>query len=761
MAQEREPTTDRDGNPTGVVPRAQKNFDFARDFEQDARKHWLDDYKFANADAYNGYQWPNEIRKTRDVDARPTLTINKTRQHCLQIINDAKQNKPGIKFRATGGGASFLSAQMYDATARHIEYQSSASLAYDMGMSFMVQAGFGWLRLRTDYADSETFNQEIFIDGVADPLTVYVDPEATGDKLNASWGLVFEDMLRDKFVAKWPRYKEYANSSPLKSASNWISDKKIRVAEYYEREEIKDKIYAVRQPDGTEVKVLRRSALKKSDPTGELVAALEADPELPKRDVVDFKVNYYLIAGEHEIREERKVWPGKYIPLIRVVAEETQIEGKYDAKSHTRALLDPQRMYNYWSSAAVEYGALQGKTPWITAIEAIEGYETYWRTANTVNHAYLPFNGLDDQGNAIPPPKRTDPPVAAPVCLEGMRIAQTEMMLVSGQYESVMGQGSNERSGKAINERQRAGENATYHFINGMGNALRALGKQLMDLVPKVYDTKRLIAAMGEDGKEFELLVDPQAQQAVQKREVEQQAIAQRIVFNPNVGKYDVEADIGPAYGTKRQETFNALTLILTQAPQLTGIIGDLLLRSSDFHLADEAAERLRRMVPKYALGEGPSQSEQALMAQVQNLNELLAKAMEELSLAKIQLKGKEQLRDVDVFNALTQRLKVLADAAVKSREAEGQSGELGEDELRLLAAQAVQETLSTSLQPIVEANAPVHEANAEQNGGLGGLVGSMGGNLKPPVPGAKLAPNGQWYFPKDVSQSKTAIPVV
>lgn len=747
-----------------IVDEATKRAERCIQYESTCRSNWLNDYKFAEADAYNGFQWPLNIRQTRELEDRPFLTINKTRQHCLQIINDAKQNKPSMKFRATGGGASYAGAQMLDGVARRIEYQSNASMAYDLATNFMVKAGFGWLRLRTKFVDSDSFDQDIYIEGVEDPLAWYLDCEATGDKLNARFGFGFEDMSRERAREKYGKWAEKATAEPIQGVGNWTSSDHVRVMEYYRREAKKDRLYAVKTPDGG-WKTLRKSMLDAADPA--LSKALDADASVRWREVEDFTVHYHLIIGGHDVPEARSIWPGRYIPLIKVVAEERVIEGVYDCVSHTRALLDPQRMYNYWSSAAVEFGALQGKTPWITPIEAIEGYETYWRTANRVNHAYLPYNGLDDQGNTIAAPKRTDPPVAAPVCLEGMRIAQMEMMLVSGQYESVMGQGSNERSGKAINERQRAGENATYHFINGMGNSIRAMGKQVLDLIPRVYDTPRVLAMQAEDKTPFELMIDPQAAQSFQLQQQSDALVAQRIL-NPSIGKYEVEADIGPSYGTRRQEAFNAMTLILTQAPQLTAIIGDLLMRSADFPLADEAAERLRRMVPKYALGEGPSQNEQALIAQVQNLQELLAKSMEELSLEKIKLKGKEQLRDIDVFKALTDRIKVLADAAIKAKQAEegegeggaGRAGELGEEELRALTQQAVSETLGASLQPILAANADEHEMDAGGQLRLPGIMAQQGSPGKAPLPGLKLAPNGRWYFPRDVSQMKTAIPL-
>jgi hypothetical protein len=62
-----------------------------------------------------------------------------------------------------------------------------------------------------------------------------------------------------------------------------------------------------------------------------------------------------------------------------------------------------------------------------------------------------------------------------------------------GQYQSDMGAPSNERSGAAINARQRQGDNATFHFLDHQAIAIRFTGKILIDLIPKIYDTERVL----------------------------------------------------------------------------------------------------------------------------------------------------------------------------------------------------------------------------------------------------------------------------
>src|SRR5574343_296258 len=155
-----------------ILKQAKDRFELCEKWEGTARKRGLEDLKFAEGDADNGVQWPNDIRRARDFDQRPSLTINKVRQHNLMIINDAKQNKPTIKYKAAGGGSTFQSAQVLEGIARHIEYQSNATTAYDTATEFQVKMGVGYWRVMTDYVDDESFDQEIFIRRIRDPFSV-------------------------------------------------------------------------------------------------------------------------------------------------------------------------------------------------------------------------------------------------------------------------------------------------------------------------------------------------------------------------------------------------------------------------------------------------------------------------------------------------------------------------------------------------------------------------------------------------------------
>lgn len=659
----RDPKKDDEGATPDetIVNEAKRRFSRCSDWETDCRVTFIEDIKFANADSDNLYQWSQTITSARGlgtVDERPCLTINKVRQHNLQIINDAKQNKPSVKVKPVGNGATYDGALIYSGICEHIEYISNAQQAYDTAAVFQVDGGIGWWRVVTDYADDDSFDQEIFIRRVKDPLTIYMDPDIReADGSDAKFGFVFDDMTREKFNEAYPKFKDKVTKSPLGVTDDWVGKDKVRIAEYYRVVEEADKLVAFMLPTGQRV-IERKSKLEK-----ELFKAVADDPQTKMRDIVDRQVEWFLIVG-NEIAE-RNIWPGKYIPLVRVIGEETIIEGKLDRKGHTRAQKDPQRIYNYWSSSAVEQVALQTKVPYVAAAAAIEGLETYWETANTVNHSVLPYNHMTDVGGEIPQPKREAPPVMANAYIEGMKISSEELKEVTGQYNAELGMEGNEKSGVAIQQRQRQGDNATYHYIDNLAVAIKFTGKILIDLIPKIYDTQRIIKIMGDDGIENQVTVDPQAQDAYSEKAVSKTVIES--IFNPNVGKYDVEAEIGPDNGTQRQEAFKALSQLMMSDKDLMKVGGDILVKMADFPMADVLAERLKRAVPPQLLGEGPppalveaQQHMQQMTKEMQDMQELLRKQSEALTAARSQVLVHQEQKSIDVYKAVTDRLKIL-----------------------------------------------------------------------------------------------------
>tara|TARA_R110000868_G_scaffold410518_2_gene698940 strand:- start:1096 stop:3318 length:2223 start_codon:yes stop_codon:yes gene_type:complete len=644
-----------------VVRRAHRRWKRCHDFERIARQNWDNDYKIANGDAYNNYQWPVEIY--RDRGSRPSLTVNEIRLHNLHIINEAKQNKASVKFRPTGGGATAASAEVYEGLYRHIANISNAQLAQGMAISFQVQAGLGWTEIVSDYPalnpvpGPDAFNQEIYIRPIKNPMAVMLDCDCEQlDGSGARYGFVFSDEPKDAIEEKYPEMKgKLAVSNGVDGHdAGWIRQDHVRVARYFEVEEEKDELLC-----DAEGNTVLRSKVPPALYQSWQAEAAGSGTKLKTRELITKKVRCYTIAGNTVVDEADL--PGSMVPLVPWVGEVTVINGVLDRKGHTRCMISPQQMANYNWSASVEFGALQSKTPYIMPAKAIGDYMTYWQTANTVNHAFLPYVDRDEEGNEIAPPQRQQPPVSAPVYLEGVNLARQFMMSASGQFEAELGAPGNERSGKAINERQRQAQRATYHFVDNQALSMRRQGEMVLEWAPVVYDTKRVLQILGEDHGEASVQNDPTSTEAHRLQRI---GDAVERIFNPRIGSYEVVPDVGPDYATQRQEAFNAIVQILTQAPQLISQIGDILFKVADFPMADKIAERLKPgLPPEFAATLAKMQEEaRKIQEEVQHKDKLIGETTQALIEERVKSKNDENEAVVKAFDADTRRMAVAKD---------------------------------------------------------------------------------------------------
>jgi hypothetical protein len=426
---------------------------------------------------------------------------------------------------------------------------------------------------------------------------------------------------------------------------------------------------------------------------------------------------------------------GRHLPVIRVPGQVTFIDGIWDFKSHTRSMLDGQRMYNYNASAQVEHVALQTKVPWVGPAEAIRDYEEVWRTANTQDHTYLPFRHVDEDQQPIPAPVRPAPPMSSPAFTDGMQTAFNQLMMTSGQWQNQMGMMGNERTGSAIQERQEQGDIATYHFQSHFEQAQAWTTRLLIEMIPEAYDTERMMTVVKENDDEVQITLDPQSKAVYEERQAVDGEAVQR-VLNPMVGRYDVKPTSGADFASRRAQTVQALTTVLTQAPALTAVLGDLMLEAMNFKEAREAAARMRRMVPPQALGQGPSPQEQQLQQNLQAAQGTIAKLLQQNAAVQLKLDGRVQMRDIDAYKAETDRIKALGDSLG-----------LAPEVVQQLLSQLGQDTAGTPILQIAQANSDsLEQDGAEPAAPQGAGTGAPAQDASP-HPDAQKGQDGEWYL--------------
>lgn len=720
-----------------VIQEAKDRFKRAEDWESPFWRLYTEDIKFGLGDSDNGWQWPDDLRRERETNKRPTLTVNKVGPMCRLITNDQRQNKSAIMVRPANGQASFEAAEVYEGIVRQIEYASNAQAIYDDAGESQVEGGIGFWRVDTQYVDNDpgpdagaaAFDQECAINPVPAHRNVYLDCDIKKkDGSDAEWGFIFDDVPDEEIERLHPGAD--VASDGLTGQDSWTRDGYVRIAEYFRIVKTQDQFIWVEDEQGNS------SSMYASDMpegyAGQVAAIEKEDPERVKRRKIEKRqLEWYKIIGD-KIVARRKL-KGRYIPIVRCVGIERVVDGKLERKGHIRALKDQQRMYNYNSSGQVEFGALQTKTSWIVAAAAVMGNEVAWQNANRSNAAYLTYRHKDADDVPLPAPQRNDPPGTSPAFVTGMEIADRELAMASGQYNAQQGKDGNEISGKAIGKRQRQSDTATFHFTDNMSGSIRHTGVIVLDLIAQVYTTERIQKILGKDGKQTQVKIDPAAEQAYQKTDEEKDDVA--VIFNPNVGKYEVVSDPGPSYATKRQEAWDAFVQIVIGSPELINDIGDFMFQNADFPMADKIAERLRAKIrktqPWLLDDEAPGPFVQQLQGELQSATQQIGELLEKLADTKRTLKSKDQRRDIEAYRAEGDRFNKMGNT-VKDVE--------GFPEMQQMLLRAMEQVIQNLYGEDISLNIDQQQDAAEGK--------NQSDDEQPPIEGAKKAKDGQWYVP-------------
>lgn len=624
MADEDKKASDKDD----LLAQGKKAFGLCDDHESDNRQAYKDDTLFVRARE----QWPEGIRKQRELDGRPCLTIDKLGPVIRQVVNDSRQNKPAIKVHPVDSNGDPETAEIINGLIRNIEYTSNADVAYDTAVECAVGGGFGYIRVGLDYAYDDSFDLDIKIERVANPLSVYPDPHSTAAD-SSDWNVAFvvDKMTKEAFKQQYPKAEATDwDSDAWNDAGEWLDGDEVLVAEWWTRELYEKTI--VKAVDGKiydEKDLTEDPDLAFGVQAGLIQLATDKMGQPIRRVTQCYRVIQRIMTGA-EILSERE-WPGKYIPIIPVYGDEFWIDGKRYLRSLINGAKDAQQMLNFWRTSGTELVALAPRVPYIGKKGQFDHDQERWQTANVKSHSYLEYTG------DVPPQRQPlDSGVAAGSMQEALN-ASDDIKSITGIYDASLGARSNETSGRAIMARQREGDVSTFHFIDNLSRAIRHTGRVVIDLIPSVYDAPRIVRVIGEDGSQEPVPVNqptPKVDKETGQPERNEQGEAIMAIHDLTVGKYDLTVSTGPNYTTMRQETAEQMMMLIQAYPAAAPLIGDILVKSLDWQGADEIAERLKKMLPPQVTG-AP-----AIPPEVQKLIEEGKQRLQQLEQENQQLKA-------------------------------------------------------------------------------------------------------------------------
>ena len=611
--------------------------DYTADYEN--RLEAIEDKKFAVGD-----QWDPRVLEHRA--GLPCLVINSIPQFTAQLVGDWRQQRNAVKVLPAENGDIEV-AEMRGDLIRAIEYKSRADRVYDQAFESLVTCGDGAFRVAVEYAKDDVFDQDILVRPIEDALSVIWDRMSVDPTGRDARHCFVEDQIpREEFKRKWPEKDPSELGQKMTYTlrrSGWFDNNTFRVVEHWrmiERERLiclfDDGFMSVITSDNLEEAIQQHGQPVKT----RIAPCLYAQMHLV--------TGWGILSGPYEYKLNR-------LPIIRMTGRTMNIEGIRLRYGLVRFMKDPARLRNFWRSVAAEQLGYAPKAQWIATESAIAGYEEQFRKAHLTRDPVLKVSDEAVIGQNI---QRVEPPAPQMALLQEAQVNSQDMKDVTGIHDASLGIRSNEVSGKAIQARQHEGDIASLTFYDNANAALLEGGDVMNQLIPQIYDGTRIIRTIGMD--ETPKLVkinDPMDPKSP----------------NLTVGNYDVALETGPSYTTKREAAAQSMMDAVQVWPQLMQVAGDLVAKAQDWPGAQELAERLQKTIPPQFLSEEDRQKvEQSGGSQQPPIDpQAVQQAMQQMQQLQAENEKLKADKEVDWYNAVTQRIRALSDNMVDGNQME------------------------------------------------------------------------------------------
>jgi Phage P22-like portal protein len=597
------------------------------------RRESVNDQKFFAGEHYDDAA----ARAARARGGAPQIKVNMLPNFVQQIENNLRQQNIGINVHATDEQGSEEDAEIRQGLIRHIEHISNAKQAYlwAAGSHGALVPGFGFIKLETDYTGPKSFDQEIYIRGVKDPMKILPDFNAEmPDFSDAEYWFEFEQMDKDTYNEKYsgsklnqPTWADW-NALGKTIGMDWIKKSQVTIAKYWYRDTtirhyaaFEDGSFGYLDEYGMELdsdgkaKVVDAS-LADNAPRVELTAeeiaenrrAYDAlgDSGTPDQypitegmgpvdrlaNVIKFREEVthevkWIVTNGFEILDSGE-WHDSEFPFVGFVGKDQIIDGKRDIHGIVRYAKDPQKMYNYFTSQIVRRVDAANKSAWLASLESIpEPQRRRWETSNVDDPAILYYQAYDSEGKPLAPPARGDSiEPAIQMFMAGAQKFNQDIKSTVGIFEAGLGQGIGDRqSGDAIDSLAQRGEMNNLHYADNVVLSMKRLGCLILRLIPKIYDTARTVRIMGLDDENDLVKINQMFTEGGQSK-----------MHDMSKGAYDVVIDTGPTFATKKAQQTESMLKFGAIEPAMMPFIADLLVGNMDWDTAGVMKDRIQQV---------------------------------------------------------------------------------------------------------------------------------------------------------------------
>jgi hypothetical protein len=590
-----------------MTDKLQQEIDEANTRYTQAKGYWAPYYaRCAEELAFLSEQWRSDLRNQRESEGRPVVQLPRIQNFIRQLLSQNRQSKPRLLVSASEN-SSKENADIVNGIIRKTEAVSNADSAYDYASEYAVKTGLGFIRVYTDYRHWSSFDQDVYIESIYDPSTVYFDPASRGHLFeDADYVFIETTMSREDYANRIGSSTKLTELAKLvgfnKATPMGVDSDHIIVLEYIRKVYKKSTVYKYANISTNEVRIT-------TAPVDELNWVL-----VNQRTTSKCEIRHSLFDGIEF--HSTTTFPGEILPVIPVIGEQQFINRVRQLKGVIKDSMDVQRIMNYAASVQLETVDLAPKVPWLVEEGAIEGYENEWREANSRNYSYLVYKAR----NGVQPPQRMPVDTNITGITSIKQQADADMQAIFGIFDASLGNASPDNSGVAIQTRVNQSSQSTYIYKDNLFKSIRQVGRIISDIIPTFYNgrTINIIQADGTD---------------------------QTVTVNiPDTDVFEISIKEGPTNESARQSLNADLMQLVTAMPQAAPLLADYIIRNSDIPGTDRLVARLQTLLPVEvrqieSAGENmkPEELQALMMQQQQEAQQLNAHAAElEQTVAKL-----------------------------------------------------------------------------------------------------------------------------
>jgi hypothetical protein len=362
-----------------------------------------------------------------------------------------------------------------------------------------------------------------------------------------------------------------------------------------------------------------------------------------KRPSKKHKIIHYRIAGEYEL--DKTEFPSEQLPLVFVDNNSYYDKsGKQVTRSFFGDCRDTQRYINYLRTQSAYILKVSRYDQWIGPKTVVSSMDTQRNWKDPTNTQGLLAYDKDPDGLK---PEQVRPPELSQSLFQQYELAIQDLYTSTGLYPARMGNNGDEASGVAIDARTRQGSYATFVFFNSINRAIATGGEIVNEMIPRVYDTERVMTLMMPDKGMQNVTINSQIDE-----------YGEQIENDIRKGTYQVRLKPGPSYEGQKEQALQSLREVLQVDPTTFNLIADLYAENLPLANTLEIKNRLKTRVSPQIIeagksGEmpqqqGPTPEQEALMVQQQNAQAQIQIKQQELALKQKQMQAEievEQMR--------------------------------------------------------------------------------------------------------------------